>query len=242
MKLRQILASAIAVSAIAISSSASAGYLNFKDLTALDNQNSGTIGGTYYAAGLNGGTANATFGFKTLGGARGLGVRGGDSGNEIDYGVDGGENIFIEFGSGTGLSSLTLGAIFNGPEHGDVDEIAQIVATLADGSTLTGTLFMQGDGAANDGIWVLEGADSDVAAQCSGMTGSGPGLCSISDPFGSATIVDLRFTALDDRNGGFGNNSDYTLVSMTVPEPATLGLLGLGLFGLGAAIRRRRSA
>jgi hypothetical protein len=48
----------------------------------------------------------------------------------------------------------------------------------------------------------------------------------------------------DDSGASFDDNHDDLIVRLTyrVPEPATLGLLGLGLLGVGAVRRKRRAA
>lgn len=42
-------------------------------------------------------------------------------------------------------------------------------------------------------------------------------------------------------NNGWKVCSDDPLIGSTVPEPATLGLLGLGLLGMGASLRKRKA-
>jgi len=43
-------------------------------------------------------------------------------------------------------------------------------------------------------------------------------------------------------NAGYSHHTLYGGQTTRVPEPATLGLMGLGLLGIGGALRRRRKA
>lgn len=200
---------------------------------ALDNQGSATVNGvTFTAAGGDG-----TFGSKGADGWNGIGVRGGNSGNEIDVG----ESITMSFDAQV-VSDFTLSLLFNGPEFSDYQEIAQVSAY--NGTDLIGnfTLTVGLDGAAPSATW---SGLSGVVFNQSLPTEDGGGAWLVSgNPFGNGAVTSLVFTSLTSSlcQASFcGNQSDYVVTSVSaIPEPSTYALMAAGLGVVGFLSRRRR--
>ena len=218
--------------------------------TAFTAQAADTILGTSFGSGNSYnttflGTVNAAFtsapgNFQMKGqaGVTGVGVSGKTTG-EIDIG----ESITGTFSQGVQISGIRLGLLFDGPEYGDVNEVAQITAYWQAGGSTSYTLTATGTHTA---VWTGFGGNSAVSSVGSGAVSGGTGAWDLSNPFGNQLVSKVTFTALPGMPASgctsCSNQSDYTLVSITaVPEPETYAMLLAGLGVMGAIARRRNA-
>jgi len=173
---------------------------------------------------------------KTVHGVSAVGVTGGASGCEVDIG----ESMTLSFSSAVRVSGVNLAFLYDGPEYKDVNEKAQLTATLAGGGSFIATLVATGTNvalASNGTVANIEKANAVDAGQWLW-----------SNPFGNAAVTSITFRSLAGAPASSchvcNNQSDYSLYSVTaaVPEPQTLPLLaaGLGIVSLVASRRRVR--
>ncbi len=167
-------------------------------------------------------TASAGLEYKThASGLVGLGVAGA-TGGEID--VD--EWLKVTFTTGQQIEEFSLAFFYDGPEHNDPMEKAQI--------TVNGVKYYAQVTGESTVSWTGSGTQTVLSP----ATATGDGWFRFNNPFGDTMVTTLEFTAVS--VPGSANNSDYSLATFTtVPDGgATLMLLGGALVVVGTLRRR----
>lgn len=189
------------------------------------------------SAGLDGDdSANPVLVNKTVNGVTGIGVthdgNEGGSNEGVPGEVDAGEFIYLEAKDDDNIFKyIELAFLYQPGVFGDgVFEIAQLETDLG-----IGTLEVINDTQAE---YTFNGNTTIVDA-ISDSTQQGGGYYRILNPFGNEVVTKVKFTAAG-APGDTHDGHDYALVAAKghkIPEPATLGALGV-VAGALAATRR----
>ncbi|TXI38391.1 MAG: hypothetical protein E6Q51_01250 [Methylophilus methylotrophus] len=176
---------------------------------------------------------------KTQDGITGVGISGGRTNGEIDIG----ETLTGSFSKEVIVTTLNLALLFDGPEYGDVKEVAKMLVSFADGGTASYYLTATG---VHTAAWTGEGS---VLSLGSGAVDGGTGAWQINNPFGFRSVDSIVFTAVKgypkSTCPSCDNQSDYTFMSMVVtpvPESHTSAMMFAGLLMVGGLTARRMKA
>ena len=175
---------------------------------------------------------------KSQAGITGVGIAGGRTDGEIDIG----ETLTGTFSKEVIVSSINLALLFDGPEYGDVKEVAHLLVTFADDLNNPFEFWLTATGV-HSYAWTGEGVVTSIG---SGAVDGGTGAWQLDNPFGTRAVKSIEFTA--DKGYPYtncskcSNQSDYTFVSMTVipvPEADKSAMMLAGLLVVGGLAARR---
>lgn len=183
-------------------------------------------------------TGSSAFKKKTQDGITGVGIAG-----KTDGEIDIGETLTATFSKEVIVNSLNLALLFDGPEYGDVQEVAKMLVNFADGGSASYYLTATG---AHTADWTGEGSVLSIG---SGAVNGGTGAWQINNPFGFRSVDSISFTAVkgfpDSSCHKCKNQSDYTFVSMSVtpvPEAQSSAMMLAGLLLMAGLYIRRINA
>jgi hypothetical protein len=143
-------------------------------------------------------------------------------------------------GGGVDLGHLQISFLYPNGEFNDVgDEVADIEITSTGGGTQTLSLTATGTTTSS----LTGGAGSSATNLLIAEEPQGGGLWQIDFSGDAAFDGVTQMTLRSGAPGGSSEAADFAFVQVAeVPAPATLGLLGAGLIGLGALARRQSAA
>ena len=141
-----------------------------------------------------------------------------------------------------GAAADSCDGLFTGQGNEQNDSLDKIQAIYGDSWTLLGKSDEGGSGVTHteDGFWSapsLLGVTEFVVALKQGNYWGTWYFSSVDTDGGTWSTSGW---AIGQPAGGLSHLSIYSNGTTPVPEPATLGLLGMGLLGLGAAARRKQ--